>query len=75
MARLPWLFQTRSFVHNKNNPIAADIILSGIILGDCLFYYIENGMFCGDSNEKTQNTFMLEKFETTIPIMFPIQAL
>ena len=31
--------------HNKTNPIAADIIVFGIISGDFLFY-INNGMLC-----------------------------
>ena len=45
MARLPRLFQTRSCVPRKKNPIAADIIIYGIIKGDFLCY-IDNGMLC-----------------------------
>ena len=75
IARLPRLFQTRSY------PIAAAIIESGIMLGDC--FYSDNDVLCillksprwGDSNENTQHTFMLEKLEKTITIMFPVVAL
>ena len=38
MARLPRLIGTGSRVPNKKNPIAADIIVFGIILGDFLLY-------------------------------------
>ena len=44
-ARLPRLFRTRSLVRWKKNPIAADIIVFGIIKGDFLFY-IDNGVSC-----------------------------
>ena len=36
MARLPWLFRTRSWVRHINNPITADIIVLGIISGNFL---------------------------------------
>ena len=39
MARLPRLFRTRSRVPNKTNPIAADIIVFGIISGDFRFFF------------------------------------
>ena len=42
MACLPWMFQTHSWVPRKN-PIAAEIIIFGIIKGDFLFY-IDYGM-------------------------------
>ena len=45
LAHLPWLFQTHSKVLNKNDPIAADIIVFGIISGNYLFY-TDNGMLC-----------------------------
>ena len=40
MARLPWLFQTGSLIPNIKNPIAADIIVSEIILGDFLIFFV-----------------------------------
>ena len=39
------LFRTHSGVPNKKNPIAADIIMFEIILGEFLFY-VENSMLC-----------------------------
>ena len=45
MARLPRIFRTCSQVSNKNNLTDADIIVFGIILGNCLFY-TDNGMSC-----------------------------
>ena len=39
-ARIPRLFQTRSGIPNKMNPIPADIIVFGIISGDF------HGMLC-----------------------------
>ena len=44
MAHLPQLFRTVLESLTKKNPIAADIILFGIISGDLL--YIDNGMSC-----------------------------
>ena len=41
----PWLYWTCSGVPNKKTPIAADIIVFGIILCEFLFY-IEIGMLC-----------------------------
>ena len=40
MARLPRLFRSHPSVPNRKNPIAADIIVFGIILYDCLFILI-----------------------------------
>ena len=45
IARVPRLFRTRSCVPNQNCPITADMIVSGIISDDLLFY-IDNGMLC-----------------------------
>ena len=49
MARLPGLFRTRSILETlKNDNIAADIILIGIISGACL-YYIDNVLYSLES--------------------------
>ena len=47
VARLPRLFQTCSCVPNQEHPIAADIIVFGIISGDFLYDFdFDNGMLC-----------------------------
>ena len=66
MARLPWLFQTRSWVPQKN-PIATDfgkfrVIFSFILKMVSCVYSLESPRW-GDSNENTQHTFMLKKIK------------
>ena len=57
MAHLLRQFRTRSWVSYKNNPIAADFIVFGIISGDFLFY-IDKVCQWGDSNDNIEHTFM-----------------
>ena len=81
VARLPRLFQTCSCVPNQEHPIAADIIVFGIIssiffmililIMVCCVYSLESP----HSNENTQHNFMLKKNRKDIPIMSPVLAL
>ena len=62
MAGLPQLFRAHSRVPSKN-PIAADIIVFGIISGDFPFC-IDIGMLCAEAIlMRTLHTFMLKKIE------------
>ena len=58
MARLPWLLESLG-----KHPIAADIIIFGIIQGDFLFY-IDNGMLCVLIRiASMRHTFILQKID------------
>ena len=66
MARLPRLFQTRSWVPwNRSHSCRF------VIIKDDFLFYVGNGILSvltriaslGDSNENTQYTFMLKKIE------------
>ena len=78
LARLPPLFRTRSWVSWKNS-VAADLgklrlIFFFILKMVCCLYSLVSPQW-GNSNENTQNTFMLKKIDNISLFMSPDLAL